>query len=346
MNDDSLTRPFRLAIAGSGAITAHSHLPAALASRKTKLVALVDPILERASQLQRLHRLQLRVAPDLAEVLGEVDGVVIATPNDTHCELALRCIEAAVPVLIEKPLTSTLEDGEALASAAEATGVTAAVGYCTRFQDNVQLVHALLRSGYFGDVRRFAYQYGFPGGWASASGFNLRRDAVGGGLLVTMGTHFLDRLLYWFGYPDEVALADDSLGGPEANALARFFYRSGARRFEGTARFTKTGSLHGGLAMEAERGTLILREGHDAPVLFHPSDRPELELVLGRRGLQGELSALDIYRRQLEDFVEASRQGRAPVVSARQGLESLRLIQELYEHRSPMRMDWYTNEAH
>jgi predicted dehydrogenase len=336
---------FRLAIAGSGKIAAQSHLPAAVASQKTEAVALVDPVVERAARLAKLHRLRLHVASELAEVLGEVDGVLIATPNNTHSELVRQCVEAGVPVLVEKPLTSALADAEALVAAAESAGVTVAVGYCTRFQDNVQLMHSLLRSGYFGNVRRFAYQYGVAGGWASESGFHLQREAVGGGLLVTTGTHFLDRLLHWFGYPDEVELQDDSLGGPEANALARFRFRSGASPFEGSARFTKTGSLPGGLVIEVERGTLVLRDAHDAPVLFRPVDRPELEFVIKTQEPPRARTPLDLFRLQIEDFVGACEEGRAPLVPAREGLESVRLVQELYANRSPMHMGWYAEEA-
>ena len=337
-----MSGPFRLAVVGAGTVTAVSHLPAVIASPEAEIVALVDPVLGRASGLVSRYNLRARVTSNLAEVLNDVDGAIIATPNNTHFDLVRQCVESRVPVLVEKPLTTTLEDAERLVDIAESAGVIVGVGYCTRFQDNVQLVHALLESNWFGAVQRFVYQYGAVGGWASESGFHLQRDAVGGGLLVDKGAHFLDRLLHWFGYPDTVELEDDSLGGPEANAVARFHYSRAPMSFEGSARFSKTVALPGGLVMESERGTLVVRDGATAPLLFRPRDSEDLELTIGPRQRPSEES-MDVFRRQLADFIVACQEGRLPRVSARQGLESVRLLRDLYEHRTPMSMTFYNS---
>ena len=50
---------------------------------------------------------------------GRVDGAVIATPNHTHRDLALRCLSASIPVLIEKPLATTVGAGLEIVEAAE-----------------------------------------------------------------------------------------------------------------------------------------------------------------------------------------------------------------------------------
>jgi predicted dehydrogenase len=76
-----------------------------------------------------------------------------------------------------------------------------AVGYYMRFRNEVILLKRLLDVGYFGHIRRFHFQHGTIGGWSPLSGYNLDRNASGGGVLVVSGTHFIDLMLYWFGYP-------------------------------------------------------------------------------------------------------------------------------------------------
>jgi predicted dehydrogenase len=273
-------------------------------------------------------------------VLGDDDAAVLATPNDSHCKLALECLAAGVSTLIEKPLARTVEEGEAIARAARESGRTVAVGYCTRFLENVNLLGELLRAGFFGAVRRFDYQFGSVRGWSSLSGFHLDRDAVGGGLLVTTGTHFLDRMLWWFGYPSRLALEDDSRGGPEANALASFGFDSPAGGFEGSVRLSRTVALQPGFVLQAERGTVLLRDGADAALRFRPAEQPGLECLLGRSG-KAAAPGITIFQSQLEDFVRACRGEAPPLVPVEEGIRAIRLVQDLYARRTPLATGWY-----
>ncbi len=61
---------------------------------------------------------------------GELpDGIILATPNHLHVEQALRCLDEGVPTLLEKPIATTLEDGERLVKAVEASGVPVLIGH-------------------------------------------------------------------------------------------------------------------------------------------------------------------------------------------------------------------------
>src|SRR5689334_12055045 len=92
------TSRFRLGLVGAGLITENSHLPAALASTMVEVVAIVDPAVERAAQLARAYGITPRIAPRVEAVLGSMDGAIIATPNPTHCAIALACLERNVSV--------------------------------------------------------------------------------------------------------------------------------------------------------------------------------------------------------------------------------------------------------
>jgi predicted dehydrogenase len=333
---------FRLAIIGTGRITETAHLPAALAIRHVELVALIDPSVERARRLAWEYGIPARVTSSLRDILKDgVDGALIATPNHTHSELALECLQARVPVLIEKPLSVSVTQGEAIVRASEEYQTTAAVGYSQRFVRSVRLMQSLLATGYFGGIRSFAYQCGTVGGWAPVSGYNLDRQATGGGVLVVSGTHFLDRMLYWFGYPDDFEHQDDSAGGPEANSLSIFRYARGGSYVEGTVRFSKTVPLNEGFVMDTEQGLVL----HGEHIRFRPRAHPSLEITIQDRDDKDRSAGKTIFQLQLEDFVHAVRHKREPLSPAREALKSVRLIEALYARRTPMKTDWYSHAA-
>lgn len=336
-----MPQPFRLALVGAGMVTRNSHLPAALASDKVQVVALVEPMHQRAEELARRYGIAPVIVPRVQDVLGDIDGAVIATPNDTHMSIALACLEAGAATLIEKPLASTYAEGEAIVNAGQASRKVVAVGYVLRFREDVLLLGDLLKVGYFGTVRRFAHQVGTRGGWAPISSYNLSRKATGGGVLVVTGTHFLDRMLHFWGYPDDVALADDAQGGPEANCIATFRYMATDTPCEGVALYSKTTELPGGLLIETDRGIVQVAEMDKTDLVFRPYAHPWVEQVVRRCGTFPYPQEMSLFQRQIEDFVDACQQGRPPMVDGRQGLLSLRLLEELYTRRKALNADWY-----
>lgn len=70
---------------------------------------------------------------DWRELLGQVDAVSIATPTETHREIACAYLDAGVNVLVEKPIAARLEDADAMVAAAERSGAKLMVGQLERF---------------------------------------------------------------------------------------------------------------------------------------------------------------------------------------------------------------------
>jgi predicted dehydrogenase len=326
-------RPFRLALVGAGLITEGGHLPAALACPEIEVAAIVDPVTERAAALATRYGIAPIIGSDTDAIVGHVDGAVIATPNHTHRELALRCLSAGISVLIEKPLANSFAAGLEIVEAAEKAGQILAVGYCSRFRPNIELLKELLDGAYFGTVKRFVHQFGTAGGWAPLSAYNLDRVSTGGGVLMVTGTHFLDRMLHFWGFPDHADLADDGVSGPEANCTATFNFSSRRDGLSGIARYSKTARLPAGLAIETDRGVVTVADRDDAEVHFREHRFPNVEQTLRRPGIRPDV---DVFRLQIRDFVGACRSRSAPRVDGRQGLESLRLIEALYANRRPL----------
>ncbi|RZJ02996.1 MAG: Gfo/Idh/MocA family oxidoreductase [Rubrivivax sp.] len=106
-----------------------------------------------------------RVTTDLADFLADpsVHGVYIATPHSNHSEFIRACIEAGKPMLCEKPLVTSLEEGQELIALARSKGVFLMEAMWTRFLPAFELAGRLLREGAIGELRAMQSTFCFTG---------------------------------------------------------------------------------------------------------------------------------------------------------------------------------------
>jgi predicted dehydrogenase len=110
--------------------------------RRAELVGVCDLNEELGGQVARQY--EVPYYRDLDELLKHVDAVTLAAPTPFHYALALRCLERGIPLLVEKPMTETLAQAEALAAAAERSGLVMQVGHLERFNPAyTELKHVL-----------------------------------------------------------------------------------------------------------------------------------------------------------------------------------------------------------
>ena len=117
------------------------------------VVAVCD---QRAERLDTVHKLYPAIATytNVDEMLVDpaVDAVAIATPVNTHFPLAMKALEAGKHVFVEKPFTSTSEQGELLVSLADDKQLTLMVDHTFIYTSAVRKIHELIRSGSLGEL--------------------------------------------------------------------------------------------------------------------------------------------------------------------------------------------------
>jgi predicted dehydrogenase len=125
-----MTDKLKIAVIGVGHLgQAHARIYAGL--EQAELVAVCDT---NATQGQRIaERHQTKYVADYRGMLGQVDAVSIATPTINHCEITLACLDAGVHVLVEKPISRTLQEADAMIRLAEEKGLVLQVGHIERF---------------------------------------------------------------------------------------------------------------------------------------------------------------------------------------------------------------------
>jgi predicted dehydrogenase len=133
-------KKIRTAVVGAGKMGSihakvYSQLP------DSQLVAVVDADKAKASQLADKYGCE--VYTDCAEILGKVDAVTIATPTTTHLELAKLFLRNRIPVLVEKPLASSVREGRKIVSWARRYDTVVAVGHSERCNPVAQALKRL-----------------------------------------------------------------------------------------------------------------------------------------------------------------------------------------------------------
>lgn len=117
-----------------------------------ELVAVADSDLERAKALAEKY--DCLAVTDPAELVGKVDAVTISAPTLAHHDVAALFLKNRIPVLIEKPLASTVQQGRALVELANANDTILAVGHSERCNPVVQAMKRLHIEPMFIEVTR------------------------------------------------------------------------------------------------------------------------------------------------------------------------------------------------
>jgi myo-inositol 2-dehydrogenase/D-chiro-inositol 1-dehydrogenase len=194
---------------GVGAVAQH-HL-GVIAERDDVSVTAVCDLDERRAQTVA-DRVGARAHPDLQSMLSgeQLDAVFVCTPPEAHAEPTVAAFAARVPVYVEKPLARKLEDGLAIVSAWEESGLVSAVGYQWRSLDLLSDVRAalgsrrpgLLVSRSIGPTEPARADLAAAGSGAGDRWFADPRQS--GGILFELGTHDIDLQLALAGQVESV----------------------------------------------------------------------------------------------------------------------------------------------
>jgi predicted dehydrogenase len=140
-----------VAVVGVGHLGRH-HARVLAALPDATLVGIVDTDTGRAAEVAGATGAP--VVARAADLIGGVDAVSVAVPTEVHAEVALPLLEAGIHVLLEKPMTRSIEEADRLLAAARAGGVTLAVGHIEHFNPAVLAARPHIHEPRFIEVHR------------------------------------------------------------------------------------------------------------------------------------------------------------------------------------------------
>jgi predicted dehydrogenase len=335
-----MSRP-RIAVAGAGMI-GQAHIRVLQASRSCTLSAVVDPS-PRAAQVAAAAEAPHYASLEQLLERDRPDGIVLATPNQLHVPQALLCIRAGVPILLEKPIAASVAEGEMLVAAAEAAGARVLIGHHRAHSPIMAQAREVVRSGVLGRLTAVLGSAMFlkpdhyfdEGPW--------RREPGGGPILINMihEVHnlrilcgeivavqaFTSNATRGFAVEDTAAIklrfANGALGSFMLSDAA-----ASARNWEQTSQENKSyptyddedcyvvAGTHGSLAIPTMRLKSYPNEAERS--WWKPFAAQTLPLVRE-----------DPLTLQIEHFGAVVRGAAQPLVSARDGLQNLRVTEAI-----------------
>src|SRR5215216_2390562 len=147
-------KTLRTAVVGVGhLVRQHARIHAALAAEgKADFVAVCDTDVGTARDVASERG--TRWTPDWRTLVGEVDAVSLATPTESHADIACALLEAGVHVLVEKPISRTLEEADRMIAAAGRGGATLMVGHLERFNPALVALKPHVRNPVYFEIHR------------------------------------------------------------------------------------------------------------------------------------------------------------------------------------------------
>jgi predicted dehydrogenase len=270
------------------------------------LVAVVDASAEARERVAA--ETGARAVADYRSILGEVDAVSIATPTPLHFPIARECLERGVHVLVEKPITETLEEGRQLVAIAAKAGRILQVGHLERFNAAILALEGTLGRPRFIESHRLA-----P--------FKERGTDVN--VVLDLMIHDIDLIQSLVGAPiesiDAVGASVFSAGLDIANARIR--YANGcvanttasrvSMKMERKLRMFQDDAY---VSIDLQQKVLTIVRKPPAGV-----DLPKGQVVIEERSYEQG----DALRLEIEAFLRSIREGRPPVVTGEDGLRAL-----------------------
>lgn len=289
------------------------------------------------------------VVADYKEFLAmpELDAISVCAPNDLHAEISIAALKAGKHVLCEKPMTNTLANAEKIVEAVNRSPQVFMMAMNNRFSGETELMRRLIDEGALGEI------YYAKCGWTRRNGIPglgtwfTNKARSGGGPLLDIGVHALDRTVYLMGNPKPVSVSGAayakfgprnkgaaSYGAPppkgkpsayevEDLACGLIKFDNGATLFleASWASYTQKDEFYsvllgteGGAELPDFGQLRLYKDMGGAPVDIHPTP-PKLS------GRQGEIN----------HFLTCIQEGKQPLSTAEQGLHILQILDAIYQ---------------
>ena len=216
----------KVGVIGGGSIS-EFHIKPYMKNDGVELVALCDNNEQRLAEVGERYSIN-GLYSNYEELLQnpEIDAVSICTWNNTHAEISIAALESGKHVLVEKPLSMTVEQALAVEAAVKKSGKVLQVGFVRRHGDNTMLLKQFIDQDELGEIyyakASCLRRLGNPGGWFSD------QSKSGGGPLIDLGVHMIDICWYLMGKPRPVSVSGNTYSklGNRSHIKSLSFYQA------------------------------------------------------------------------------------------------------------------------
>lgn len=321
-----MAAPLRVGLAGLGSM-GRNHLRHLSSREGCVLAAVADPDPDVLADAVAKTGAAGFADPLAMVAEAEIDAVVIAAPTTSHAPLALAALERGLPVLVEKPLAATVEEGIELVMAARARGIPLQVGHVERFNPAVLELGRRLAQGWVGTIYSITSRRAGP--------FPARIRDVG--VTIDLATHDADILSWVAGErPTRVyaEIAQRMHVGHEDLLFGLLHFPSGATGMLDVNWLTPAKRRQ--LSVVGEAGMFEL-DYLTQRLTFTSADVGSPTMIDGyATTFEGNVVVIEVASREplaaeLDAFLAVARAGGRPVVDGEDGLWALAIASSLLQ---------------
>ncbi len=169
-------------------------------------------ILERSKDLSKESYPDAETVRDYQDLLddSEIELIIVNTPDDTHYSFASRALKAGKHVIVEKPFTTTSQQGEELIKIAQEQNRMLSVFQNRRWDADFLTVQDILRKGLLGRLVEFESTFPRYRNFIKENTWKETGE-LGGGITYNLGSHLIDQAILLFGMPAGVYADIDTL---------------------------------------------------------------------------------------------------------------------------------------
>jgi len=305
----------------------------------TELIAVCDVNRQIAEKVAKAFN--ATVVPDAESLVKrpDVEAVLVALPSQLHAQYGILAAEAGKHVLVEKPIDYSVEQAEKLIEICRERNVVLSVVSQNRFHPGVLKLKAAIESGKLGRLILCSTQSEWKRDQAyyeKSPGRGLK-DPCEGGVLINQAVHYIDLLLWLCGPVARVSAYRDTLThkiAVEDVGIMALQFKNGAL---GTITATTSISPQQPekLEIHGDKGTVVIESGK-ITVWDVEDDTEETSNAVPQEEFKPNLVPV---RRQLEDFANAIRQGKSPLVTGEEALAVLATIHAGYRSTETARSE-------
>ncbi|MCY3865127.1 MAG: Gfo/Idh/MocA family oxidoreductase [Chloroflexi bacterium] len=298
-------------------------IPAIQASHNGEVAAVASRSLERAQAWADLHKIPRAYGSYEALFEDEgIDAIYNPLPNSMHAEWSIRCAEAGMPTLSEKPFASDAPEAQSIVDAFEQHDLPLAEAFMYRFHPQHAKAQEIIAAGGIGELQIINSSFTFP----ISDGANIRLNkALAGGALMDVGCYCVNLMRFMTGEEPEGVRAAARIGertGVDETLVGTLEFPSGViGHFDcGLRSFGQhTYTLKGAEGMIVVPQSFVIDKAVDGIVRHWQGDNYSEQVV----------PAVDQYQLMVEDFADALLKQRPPRFAPADAVKNMVVVDRL-----------------
>lgn len=322
----------RIGIIGCGAVVEKFHLPAISKVKNVKITAFIDKDIKRAKKLSA-DKKDAFIGSNYKDITSKIDIALIALPHFLHAPVSITFLKHRVHVFCEKPMALIPSEAKEMIKIADLNHVKLGIGMMRRHFTVYGKITEIIQTNYLGSVKSFDYEEGFPYDWPIQSKFIFDKKQAGGGVLIDMGAHAVDLIVYLFGQFGNIKITDyfdDSHGGVEANCNLNLKID----KIKGRLELSNDRRLRNTFIIRFTKGYLEIPSGSLTDLVISKNGKKEI--------FSTSENFIDAFYKQMNYFIDSINTNSSNYVSGTDAYPSIELINFCYKNINQFYEPWYT----